>query len=133
MFRYLAYAIVLTTTITFLVLGIQLHHYFLIGVYIAGPFALLGTWDLLQRKHSILRNYPLLGHIRFLMESIRPEIFQYFIEADTEGRPYDRTLRTVIYERSKGELDEKPFGTELDVYQTEYEWLNHSIAPKDSA
>ncbi len=91
---------------------------------------LLGLWDLTQERHSILRNYPLLGHIRFLCESIRPEIMQYFVEGDEEGQPYSRTRRTAVYERAKGIEEIKPFGTDLDVYGTEYEFINHSIAPK---
>ena len=87
-----------------MVLCVQVSLYFLFGAGVAVPLALLGTWDIVQTRHSILRNFPILGHIRFLMESIRPEIFQYFVEADTAGRPYDRTLRTVIYERAKGDL-----------------------------
>ena len=133
MLRYTVYLLTLVAAIVFVVLCVQVSLYFLFGAGVAVPLALLGTWDIVQTKHSILRNFPILGHIRFLMESIRPEIFQYFVEADTAGRPYDRTLRTVIYERAKGDLDDKPFGTELDVYQTEYEWLNHSIAPRPKA
>ncbi|HJO16309.1 MAG TPA: FMN-binding glutamate synthase family protein [Phycisphaerales bacterium] len=90
----------------------------------------LGVWDLTQEHHSILRNYPLLGHLRFFCESIRPEILQYFIESDQDGKPYSRTTRTAIYERAKTNEEIKPFGTDLDVYSTKYEFINHSIAPK---
>ena len=78
--------------------------------------AALGTWDLLQTRHTILRVYPILGHVRFLMELIRPEIRQYFIESNTEATPFDRETRDMVYERAKGTKGDEPFGTERDVY-----------------
>ncbi len=98
------------------------------GVAAAGV-AGLAAWDLLQRKHTILRRYPVVGHLRYLLEDIRPELQQYFIERDWDGRPYDRDTRSIIYERAKGIHGEKPFGTELDVNEVGYEYLVHSIAP----
>ncbi|MFI7586752.1 FMN-binding glutamate synthase family protein [Spongisporangium articulatum] len=89
----------------------------------------LGVHDVLQSKHSILRNYPLAGHLRFLMEAIRPEIQQYFIERNYDGRPYDRDVRSVIYERAKGIHGEQAFGTERDVGAVGYEYLLHSTFP----
>ena len=89
----------------------------------------VGLADLTQRRHSILRNYPLIGHGRFLLERVRPELQQYFIERNYDGRPYDRNTRTSIYERAKGVKDEKAFGTERDVNETGYEWLLHSLTP----
>ncbi len=99
----------------------------LLGVLVA--LVVLGVWDLVQPRHSILRNYPVLGHMRFLLESIRPEIQQYFIERNVDGRPFDRDTRSVIYERAKGVHGEKAFGTELDVNEVGYEYLVHSTAP----
>ncbi|MFF7650988.1 FMN-binding glutamate synthase family protein [Streptomyces sp. NPDC007983] len=90
---------------------------------------LLGSWDLLQRRHSVLRNYPVLGHARFLMERMRPELQQYFIERNFDGRPFDRDVRSIVYERAKGTDAEEPFGTERDVYQPGYEFLVPSMAP----
>jgi hypothetical protein len=72
----------------------------------------VGVHDLLQKKHSILRNYPVLGHIRFLLEEVRPELQQYFIERNFDGRPFDRNTRSSIYQRAKGVKEEQPFGTE---------------------
>ena len=89
----------------------------------------IGVRDLVQRRHSILRNYPISGHLRFLLEEVRPEIRQYFLESDTDGTPFDRSQRSVIYARAKGQLDKRPFGTQLDVNAPAFEWLNHSIAP----
>ncbi|NMM83500.1 FMN-binding glutamate synthase family protein [Rhodococcus sp. SRB_17] len=87
----------------------------------------VGTYDVLQRRHSILRNYPILGHARFLLEKIRPEIQQYFIESSTDGTPFDRETRDLVYERAKGTLAEEPFGTERDVNAVGYEFMIHSL------
>src|ERR1700761_4303189 len=92
------------------------------------PIILLGIYDLFQTKHTIVRNFPVFGHLRFVMEDLRPKIYQYFIESDTNGTPFNRQNRSVIYQRAKLVDDTRPFGTELDVYQNGYEWLNHSIA-----
>ncbi len=98
---------------------------------IFGALAALGIHDLVQRRHSILRNYPILGHARFMLEAIRPEMQQYFIERNYDGRPFDRDTRTSIYERAKGIADEQAYGTERDVRQPGYEWLLQSIASFD--
>jgi glutamate synthase domain-containing protein 2 len=89
----------------------------------------MGVYDLHQTKHSILRNYPVIGHMRFLLEFIRPEIRQYFIENDTDGAPFSRSQRSLVYARAKAEPDKRPFGTQLDVGANGYEWINHSMAP----
>ncbi|AOW94304.1 glutamate synthase [Rhodococcus sp. WMMA185] len=89
--------------------------------------AVVGTRDLLQRRHSLLRNYPILGHARFLLEKIRPEIQQYFIESSTDGTPFDRETRDLVYSRAKGTLAEEPFGTERDVHAIGYEFMTHSL------
>jgi glutamate synthase domain-containing protein 2 len=93
----------------------------------------LGWRDTRQRRHSILRNYPVIGHLRFLFEFVRIEIRQYFIESDTEATPFSRTQRSLVYQRAKGEPDKRPFGTQLDVHAAGYEWINHSIAPTEIA
>lgn len=93
------------------------------------PIVLLGIVDMLQTKHAIRRNFPVVGNMRYLMETIRPEINQYFVESNTDGRPFGRNARSVIYQRAKGELDTVPFGTQKDVYEVGYEWLNHSLQP----
>lgn len=89
----------------------------------------LAAHDLTQTKHAILRNYPVIGHMRYLLESIRPELQQYFIERNWDGRPFDREIRTVVYERAKGIHGEQAFGTERDVNATGYEYLVHSLHP----
>lgn len=94
------------------------------------PIILLGLYDLIQRKHTILRLYPVIGHMRYVFEFIRPEIQQYFVESDTNGHPINREFRALVYQRSKGERDTRPFGTLFDLYRSGYEWINHSLAPK---
>ncbi|MEV6108024.1 FMN-binding glutamate synthase family protein [Streptomyces sp. NPDC051940] len=99
----------------------------------AGPLlaaAFLAVYDCLQRRRSLLRNYPLVGRLRYLMEKIRPELQQYFIERNYDGRPYDREVRTSVYERAKGIHGQEAFGTERDVYQDGYEYLLPSLAPR---
>jgi len=96
---------------------------------IFGFLTLVGIYDSLQTKHAILRNYPILGHMRFLLEFIRPEIRQYFIEGDNDKAPFSREQRTLVYSRSKAVPDEIPFGTTLDVMAPGYQWINQSFAP----
>lgn len=93
-----------------------------------GALTLLGLRDITQKRHSILRNYPIAAHIRFLLEEIRPEIRQYFLEDETTGMPFARKKRSIVYQRAKGQLDKVPFGSQLDFSRTRHEWLNHSIA-----
>lgn len=95
------------------------------------PILLLGIYDALQRKHSITRNFPVLGHGRYIAEWLRPKMYQYFVESDTDGRPFSRIFRDIVYQRAKNVRDTSPFGTQLDVYAEGYEWMNHSIAALD--
>ena len=107
-----------------------------VGVTAFVLFALLvfiGVYDLQQTKRSILRNYPIIGHLRFAMEFIRPEIRQYFIESDSDATPFSRAQRSLVYQRAKGDPDKRPFGTQLDVHAEGYEWINHSLAPTQLA
>ena len=90
---------------------------------------LLGARDTQQSHHSILRNYPVIGHLRFMLEFIRPEIRQYFFESDRETVPFSRQQRSLVYQRAKGQPDKRPFGTQLDVAAIGYEWINHSLQP----
>ena len=96
---------------------------------LCGALVALGLYDIRQPKRSILRNYPIIGHLRFALEFIRPEIRQYFIESDTEANPFSRAQRSLVYQRAKGDSDKRPFGTQLDVHQEGYEWMNHSVSP----
>ncbi|MCE1271510.1 MAG: FMN-binding glutamate synthase family protein [Acinetobacter sp.] len=91
--------------------------------------SLLGLHDLLQKKHAILRNYPILGHFRFIFEDVRPEIRQYFIESDQDALPFSRMQRSLVYQRAKNENADKPFGSIIDVYEPNYRFIVHSISP----
>ncbi len=95
---------------------------------IIGPLVLLGVRDALQTRHTILRNFPLIGHLRYALEGVRPEVQQYFIESNVDAYPVEREFRSVVYQRAKGDLETQPFGTQRDVYQIGYEWAEHSIA-----
>ena len=101
-----------------------------IGFLIGAGLTLLGLHDLGQTRHAVLRNYPVSGHLRFLLESIRPEMRQYFFEDEKNGLPFSRDKRAIVYQRAKMQLDKRPFGTACDVYADGFEWLNHSLAPK---
>ncbi|WP_022956270.1 FMN-binding glutamate synthase family protein [Perlucidibaca piscinae] len=92
-----------------------------------GALTLLGSIDFFQKKQAIRRNYPIMAHFRFLFESIRPEIRQYFLESDTEAIPFSRAQRSLVYQRAKGAVDKKAYGTLTDVYEAHYEWINHSV------
>ncbi|HAR81132.1 MULTISPECIES: FMN-binding glutamate synthase family protein [Sulfitobacter] len=96
---------------------------------IFGILAVMGVYDLIQTKHSILRNYPVLGHMRFFFEGIRPEIRQYLIESDQDEEPFSRDDRSLVYQRAKGVEDARPFGTRMRVYDAGYSWVTHSVQP----
>ena len=100
---------------------------------VGGLLTVLGVRDMIQRRHSIQRNYPVIGHIRWMVEMIRPEIRQYLIESDQEAAPFSRSQRSLVYARSKGEPADHPFGTLLDVYRDGYEYIGHSTRPADVA
>lgn len=122
------------TLMTVLFCGLALWSYvwppaawgFIGGVMILG----LGLYDIFQRRKTVLRLYPVIGHMRYLFEAIRPEIQQYFVESDTNGMPISREFRALVYQRAKKARDTRPFGTLFDVYRAGYEWMNHSVAPR---
>src|SRR5580698_7643634 len=110
------------------------------AIYVAGvPLALfaalsvLGTRDLFQTRHAVLRNYPISAHLRFLLETMRPEMRQYFFESEKDGAPFSRDKRAVVYQRAKMVLDKRPFGTQYDVYGDGFEWVRHSMVPRPHA
>jgi glutamate synthase domain-containing protein 2 len=98
---------------------------------IFGPLIYMGYADMLQTRQAIRINFPLLGRLRYVFEDMRPKIQQYFVESDTDGAPLNRNERSVIYQRAKKQIDTIPFGTQLNVYAEGYEWMTHSITPKD--
>jgi len=98
---------------------------------IAAALTIVGVRDVTQTRQSIRRNYPILAHMRFFLEEVRPEIRQYLLESDTEAQPFSRNQRSIVYQRAKDVVDKRPFGTQLDVYAPDYEWINHSMAPAE--
>lgn len=125
--------IIISTMLIILTLGLSVflskNWYVFFGITVM--LTALGYYDMFQTKHSLMRIYPLFGRLRWFMEDMRPKIYQYFVESDIDGRPINRIDRSTIYQRAKKENDTMPFGTQLDVYAEGYEWMCHSIAPKD--
>ncbi len=129
MVRYLPFALVI---LGLFVSGILLEagHYLAQSTFVICAFlTAVGLWDMLQTKHSLRRNYPIAANLRFMLEEMRPEIRQYFLESDLDGAPFNRSKRAIVYQRAKGEVDKRPFGTQQDVYGENFEWVTHSIAP----
>ncbi len=129
MLRYLAYALSIVLTALSLVIALTQQSSWWWGVGIFAALAVLGTWDLLQTRSTLRRNYPILAHFRYGLESVGPEMRQYFIEGDTAEVPFSRQQRALVYQRAKGVNDVVPFGSQQSVYSLDYEWLNHSMAP----
>jgi len=130
--RYIPFLLAIAATVLFASSLTMMPHALLlqIGFAVTAFLTIVGIHDLLQKRHAILRNYPITAHMRFIFEAIRPEMRQYFFESDSDGRPFSRDRRAVVYQRSKMQLDVRPFGTHLEVYGDGYEWMNHSIAPR---
>ncbi|WP_240126206.1 FMN-binding glutamate synthase family protein [Thermomonas alba] len=128
MARYAVYVASLLLAALFLTLS-RWHPHAWWGVAVFGALAAVGTFDLLQRKSTLRRNYPLLAHVRYGLETIGPEMRQYFIQSDTEQAPFSREQRALVYQRAKHVSDVRPFGSLQDVYGIDYEWINHSLSP----
>lgn len=131
MSRYYTLIIVVVLSFVFFILGLRLNPNFFWGVALFAALSALGIRDVLQRRHSILKNYPIIGHMRWILEMIRPELRQYFFSSDTEETPFNREQRSLVYQRSKLDNDKVPYGTKTDVYESGHEWLNHSIVPSE--
>ena len=117
--RYVAIVASLAGTLVFgllVLFGARYAELFIVLFALCAVVSAIGVWDILQTKHSLRRNYPILANIRFGLEKIRPEIRQYFLESDTDGTPFNRSKRAVAYQRSKGALDKRPFGTQQNIY-----------------
>ena len=125
--RYLAFTLCAVGLLLSLLVWVGGGH--VLPVLVFGYLVGTGFHDLLQTKRAILRNYPVIGHMRFLLEFIRPEIRQYFIESENEAAPFSRAQRSLVYQRAKGDSDKRPFGTQLDTHATGHEWMTHSVAP----
>ena len=111
-------------------IGLIWSPWFLLGLLLFGGLTALGIYDVTQPGHAILRNYPVIGHMRFMFEGIRPEIRQYLIESDQDEEPFSRDKRSIVYQRAKGVEDKRPFGTRQRVYDSGYEWITHSAVPR---
>ena len=130
--RYIVLTIAFVGTATLAALIYRdpdLSRYLAVPLGVFGFLTLVGLRDLVQKKHAILRNYPIAAHIRFLLEAVRPEMRQYFFESGKDGAPFPRDKRAIVYQRAKGVLDKRPFGTEYDVY----EFALRMAAPFDRA
>ena len=125
---FILISVVLIAGLFFLGYSVSPTFYWLLGILLI-PIA-IGFMDIFQSKHSIKRNFPLVGRSRYIAEWLRPKMYQYFVEPDTDGRPIPRIFRSIIYQRSKKVNDTTPFGTQLNLYAEGYEWMNHSILPK---
>ncbi|QUJ75948.1 FMN-binding glutamate synthase family protein [Sulfitobacter albidus] len=128
--RYTTFIGVIVLCLLSLILVAVWSAWFWIPFAAFGALSLLGLHDVRQEHHSILRNYPVLGHMRFLFEGIRPEIRQYLIENDQDEEPFSRDARSLVYQRAKGQEDARPFGTRMRVYDAGYSWVTHSVQPK---
>ena len=126
--RYWTFALSVFLTLVS-ILAIPMDSIWAWSAAIFGALVVVGIADLLQEAQTLRRNYPVIAHLRYFLESLGPEIRQYFIEADNDERPFSRQQRSVVYQRAKNALDKRPFGTQLDVYADKYEWINHSIMP----
>lgn len=131
--RYTIFALILLAALLALAGAVLFSPWLWLAVALFLPLSALGVRDLIQRRHAILRNYPVIGHIRFLAENFRPEIRQYMFEGDQDELPFSRQARALVYQRAKGVEDKRPFGTIENVYGSGYSWLTHSATPVHNA
>jgi glutamate synthase domain-containing protein 2 len=127
--RYTTLVVVAALTLVSLLLILVWSWWFALPLMVFTGLGIVGLYDVTQTKHSILRNYPVLGHMRFIFEGIRPEIRQYLIESDQDEEPFSRDDRSLVYQRAKGQEDARPFGTRKRVYDAGYSWVTHSVRP----
>lgn len=122
----------ITSAVVFVLTGLLSYFWplTLLSLAVTLPLFAVGTHNALQKKRAVLRNFPLLGIFRYMLEMIRPEIQQYFIESETDGTPVAREIRSLVYQRAKRQTDSVPFGTQRNVYAEGYEWIGHSLSPK---
>lgn len=128
-YRWTALQVTIALSILFILLGLW-HAGFFWGLLLTAPLLLLGFIDLTQKTHSLPHNFPILGRMRYMIEAFGPALHQYVVESNKDGAPFNRDLRSLVYQRSKNLEGKKAFGTELNVYASDYVWLNHSMAPK---
>jgi glutamate synthase domain-containing protein 2 len=134
--RFVCYtlSILFAATLLLIILAVpQATYVAAVPLALFAGLSVLGTRDLLQTRHAVLRNYPISAHLRFLLEHMRPEMRQYFFEGEKDGAPFSRDKRAVVYQRAKMVLDKRPFGTQYDVYGDGFEWVHHSMVPRPQA
>ena len=131
--RYTIFALISLAALLSLAGAVLLHPWLWLAAALFLPLSALGIRDLIRTRHAILRNYPVIGHIRFLAENFRPEIRQYLFEGDQDELPFSRQARALVYQRAKGVEDKRPFGTIENVYGSGYSWLTHSATPVHNA
>lgn len=127
--RFTTLALVAALSVIFIIAALIWSAWLWLPALVFAALTLLGLHDVRQTHHSILRNYPVLGHMRFLFEGIRPEIRQYLIESDQDEEPFSRDARSLVYQRAKGEEDKRPFGSRMRAYDSGYSWVTHSVNP----
>ncbi|MCX5515537.1 FMN-binding glutamate synthase family protein [Kaistia algarum] len=126
--RYIIFGLCWLLAVIALILVVDTGRYWVpLGIFLG--LGLLGLYDIVQTRHAVLRNYPVIGHARYLFESVRPELRQYLFENDSDKVPFSRVQRSLVYQRAKNEPDQRPFGTLQDVYQRGYEFIGHSVRP----
>ncbi|WP_299811934.1 FMN-binding glutamate synthase family protein [uncultured Roseibium sp.] len=128
--RYTVFVLCILLAVISIILMFTVSGHFLWPFLVFAALSVTGVLDLRQSAHAVLRNYPVTGHFRYLFESIRPELRQYFFESNQDGKPFSRERRSMVYDRAKNIEDVLPFGTEQDVYEDSYSWVNHSVCPK---
>ncbi|GGB50863.1 FMN-binding glutamate synthase family protein [Roseibium aquae] len=128
--RYTVFGLCIALALAGLILTLTISGWFSLAFVFFAALSLLGVLDLTQARHSVLRNYPVIGHARYLFEAIRPEMRQYFFESNLDGTPFSRDKRSLVYDRAKNIESNVPFGTEYDVYSNAYAWVNHSLVPQ---
>lgn len=99
------------------------------GLTLTIPLAIIAICNVRQNKHTILKNYPVIGYFRYLFESIRPELRQYFWESELDGKPFSRRQRSIVYQRAKNEKQTVAFGMQDDPDTPGHTWVAHSIFP----
>jgi len=126
--RYIVFGLCWVLALVALVLVLETDRYW-IFLALFTALGILGIHDILQTRHAVLRNYPVIGHARYLFEAVRPELRQYLFESDSDKLPFSRVQRSLVYQRAKGQPDQRPFGTLQDVYSRGYEFIGHSVRP----
>src|SRR5690606_28857803 len=127
--RHLAWIACIVVALASIALALAVSPHWWWPAAVAGALSLLGLADVMQRTSTLRQLYPVLAHFRYGLESVGPEIRQYFIERDTDEVPFSREQRALVYQRAKQVQDTAPFGTVPDVYGKHYEWIIHSLVP----